>query len=213
MAKVIKRNIDVALAIGVGLTLLVISVIGINGLIVVKQVEAQTTDTAAIAVSATVAQTIDISVSSSALNFGTLSSGSVSATNTNFIVATNATNGYTVTIYDVGDAVTGGLYDSTTTALIAAPSGSASSTLTAGTQGYGAQCSTTDADVNIYAVYNDWTGANNVGPLATTTNNFTSSTAATVGDQSALYLRAAISGTSTAATYYDTVTLTATGSF
>ena len=212
MAKVIKRNIDVALAIGVGLTLLVISVIGINGLIVVKQVEAQTTDTAAIAVSATVAQTIDISVSSSALNFGTLSSGSVSATNTNFIVATNAANGYTVTIYDVGDAVTGGLYDSTTTALIAA-NGSAGSTLTAGTQGYGAQCSTTDADVNIYAVYNDWTGANNVGPLATTTNNFTSSTAATVGDQSALYLRAAISGTSTAATYYDTVTLTATGSF
>ena len=213
MAKVIKRNIDVALAIGVGLTLLVISVIGINGLIVVKQVEAQTTDTAAIAVSATVAQTIDISVSSSALNFGTLSSGSVSATNTNFIVATNATNGYTVTIYDVGDAVTGGLYDSTTTALIAAPSGSVGSTLTAGTQGYGAQCSTTDSDVNIYAVYNDWTGPNNVGPLATTTNNFTSSTSATAGDQSALYLRAAISATSTAGTYEDTITLTATGSF
>ena len=210
MAKVIKRNIDVALAIGVGLTLLVISVIGINGLIVVKQVEAQTTDTAAIAVSATVAQTIDISVSSSALNFGTLSSGSVSATNTNFIVATNATNGYTVTIYDVGDGTTGGL--ATSSALIAAL-GSASSTLTAGTQGYGAQCSTTDADVNIYAVYNDWTGANNVGPLATTTNNFTSSTSATAGDQSALYLRAAISSTSTVGTYEDIITLTATGSF
>ena len=211
MAKVIKRNIDVALAIGIGLLLLVISIIGIQKMVVVDQADAQTTDTAAVTVYATVAQTIDISVSSSALNFGTLSDGSVSATNTNFLVKTNAANGYTVTIYDVGDGTTGGL--ATSSALIAAPSGSVGSTLTAGTQGYGAQCSTTDADVNIYAVYNDWTGANNVGPLATTTNNFTSSTAATVGDQSALYLRAAISGTSTAATYYDTVTLTATGSF
>jgi len=211
MAKVIKRNIDVALAIGIGLLLLVISIIGIQKMVVVDQADAQTTDTAAVTVYATVAQTIDISVSSSALNFGTLSDGSVSATNTNFLVKTNAANGYTVTIYDVGDGTTGGL--ATSSALIAAPSGSVGSTLTAGTQGYGAQCSTTDSDVNIYAVYNDWTGPNNVGPLATTTNNFTSSTSATAGDQSALYLRAAISATSTVGTYEDTITLTATGSF
>ena len=211
MAKVIKRNIDVALAIGIGLLLLVISIIGIQKMVVVDQADAQTTDTAAVTVYATVAPTIDISVSSSVLNFGTLSDGSVSATNTNFLVKTNAANGYTVTIYDVGDGTTGGL--ATSSALIAAPSGSVGSTLTAGTQGYGAQCSTTDSDVNIYAVYNDWTGPNNVGPLATTTNNFTSSTSATAGDQSALYLRAAISATSTVGTYEDTITLTATGSF
>ena len=211
MAKVIKRSIDVALAIGIGLLLLVISIIGIQKMVVVDQADAQTTDTAAVTVYATVAPTIDISVSSSVLNFGTLSDGSVSATNTNFLVKTNAANGYAVTIYDVGDGTTGGL--ATSSALIAAPSGSVGSTLTAGTQGYGAQCSTTDSDVNIYAVYNDWTGPNNVGPLATTTNNFTSSTSATAGDQSALYLRAAISATSTVGTYEDTITLTATGSF
>ena len=180
-------------------------------MVVVDQADAQTTDTAAVTVYAPVAPTIDISVSSSVLNFGTLSDGSVSATNTNFLVKTNAANGYAVTIYDVGDGTTGGL--ATSSALIAAPSGSVGSTLTAGTQGYGAQCSTTDSDVNIYAVYNDWTGPNNVGPLATTTNNFTSSTSATAGDQSALYLRAAISATSTVGTYEDTITLTATGSF
>jgi len=64
MAKVIKRNIDVALAIGIGLLLLVISIIGIQKMVVVDQADAQTTDTAAVTVYATVAPTIDISVSS-----------------------------------------------------------------------------------------------------------------------------------------------------
>lgn len=212
MAKIIKKNIDVALAVGIGLFLLIVSVIGINEMVVVNFADAATTDTAQITVSATVAQTISINVSSSALSLGTLTIGSVSATNTNFTVKTNAGNGYTVSIKDVGDTTNGGLYNTTSTHLIASNE-SASSTLTAGTEGYGVQGTTSDADVNIYPLYNWWEGTNNVGPIKITDLDFCSSSSPTLGDVSGIYIRTAITAITAAGTYEDIITLTATGSF
>jgi len=209
MAKVIKRNIDAGLAIVIGLFLLFVSIIGVNKLIEIKQVDAATTDTAGITVSATVAQTISINVSSSALDLGTLAVGSVSVTSTNFTVKTNAANGYTVTIEGYGDGSTGGLYGTTTSYLVT----STATTLSAGTEGYGAQgTSTNPAKLKIYSAY-DYVGTDQVGALATTPANFASSSSPTTGDTGGLYLKAAISSVTPADTYNDYITLTATGSF
>ncbi len=208
MAKKIKRNLDIIIAIGVGLALVMVAMIGIHEKVApVDYVSAATTSV--ITVSATVGQTIELNVSTTAMVFGTLSSGSVNATTNDFSIKTNAANGYTLTIKDLGDTVLGGLLGTTTEHLIISTT---TSPLTAGTEGYGAQGTTTTGGMSIYSPYN--VVGDSVGQLATTSQNFASSSTATAFDQGTLTLKATIHATSTPAdTYYDTITLTLTGSF
>ena len=91
---------------------------------------------------------------------------------------------------------------------------SASTTLSAGTEGYGAQGTTTEANVSIDAAYDKYDTPNSVGQLQTTDQTFaTQTTGPTTGEQCTLRLKATISSITAAGTYNDTLTLTAVGNF
>lgn len=209
MAKTIKKHWDMVLVGGIGLTLAIIGVLIMSGMIgVPSSVSAATTATATVDVQATVAETISINVSSSVMNLGVLTDSTVSATSNNFTVKTNAGSGFTVTIKDTGSTTSPGLWKSSApTNLI--PSNTATP-LIAGSQGYGAQGTSTA--MGIYSPYN--VSGNNVGGLQITAQNFASSSSATAGAQATLTLKATISATTTAGAYSDNpLTLTAVGSF
>jgi len=209
MAKIIKKHWDITVAVGIGLFLTIAGIVGMLGMISLpSSVSAATTATATVNVQATVAETISITVSSSIMDLGILTDSTVSATSNNFTVKTNAGNGYTVTIKDTGSSTSPGLWKSSApTNLI--PSITATP-LTAGSQGYGAQGTSTA--MGIYSPYN--VSGNNVGQLQITTQNFASSSSATAGAQATLTLKATISATTTAGAYSDNpLTLTAVGSF
>lgn len=210
MAKTIKKHWDIAAVIGIGLFLTIAGIVGMFGMISLpSSVSAATTAT--VDVQATVSETIEISVSSSVMNLGTLSSGSVSATSNDFTIKTNAGSGYTVNLKDKNYTPTSsapGLHKiSSPTSTIA----SASTTLLIGTEGYGAQGTTTDGDVNIDAAYGK--SGNSVGGLEITDQAFCTAGSATAGDQTTLTLKTTISATTTAGSYEDQLTLTAVGSF
>jgi len=213
MAKTIKKHWDLVLVGGIGLTLAIIGVLIMSGMIgMPSSVSAATTATATVDVSATVAETIEITASSGAMSLGTLSSGSVSATSNNFTVKTNAAGGYTVNLKDKDYSPTSsdpGLHKLTAPASTIA---SASTTLSPGTAGYGAQGTTTDSDVTIAPAYNKTGDA--VGKIeVTSAQNFASSSSPTLGDQSTLTLKATISTITVAGAYQDQLTLTAVGTF
>ena len=208
MAKTIRKHWDMALMVGFGLFLMIAAIITVKTAVPIPfpSVQAATTSATSVVVTATVSPTIEIHVSSTTLKLGTLSSGSISATNTNFTVKTNSGSGYTVTIQDTRE----GLYSTSASHKIAANT-SASTTLTINNEGYGAQGNATTG-ASIYKLY-DYAGTNTVGPLATTTQNFASSSSATLGDQAKLYVKASITATTSAGTYRDNITLTAVGGF
>ena len=175
----------------------------------IKQVDAQTTDSAAVIVSATVAQTISIDVSSSALDLGTLSASAINTTNTNFTVKTNAANGYTITIEGYGNGTTGGLLGTTTNYLIT----STAATLVINSEGYGAQgTSTAPTKLKIYSGYDKY-GSEDVGAISKGSANFASSSSPTTADTGGLYVKASIAALTPADTYWDNIILTVTGSF
>ena len=212
MAKTIKKHWDMVLVGGIGLTLAIIGMLVMSEVMVFPNfVSAATTSATTVNVTATIAETIEITVTSTTMDLGALTTGAVASTSDNFTVKTNAGGGYTVNLKDKNYTPTStnpGLHKLTTpTDEIV----SASTTLTAGTEGYGAQGTTTDPNVTIDAAYNK-TG-NAVGALATSDQNLATGDAATTGDQSTLKLLAAISAITGAGSYEDQLTLTAVGSF
>ncbi len=124
-----------------------------------------------IAVTATVDPTITMSLSGNSTAFGTLSSTSVttSSPNITLTISTNATNGYTVTVQDAGNAANPGLYNSTAAFLIGSGDYSYNNSADLGSvAGYGAQCSSASATCS--SPYN--VSGNNVGGYELTAQNF-----------------------------------------
>ena len=213
MAKTIRKHWDMALMVGFGLFLMIAAIITVKTAVPIpfQSVQAATTSATTVDVTATVAETIEITVSSSDMDLGALSASSISSTTNNFVVKTNAGSGYTVNLKDKDYAATTslpGLHKlSAPTSTIA----SASTTLVADTEGYGAQGTTTDSDVTISTAYRK-TGTQ-VGKLEITDQAFATSSSATLGDQSTIILQATISSITAAGSYVDQLTLTAVGSF
>jgi len=136
--------------------------------------------------------------------------GSVSIGSTadiNLQVGTNNPLGWNVTARGTND----GLYSTTTDYTISTVS--ATSTLAAGTDGYGANAESTLAGATIGNLY-DYYGSNTVGEITTTTANtlVDKSSANGMGSVANMQIRAAATSTVPAATNYsDTITLTASG--
>jgi hypothetical protein len=158
--------------------------------------------------SASIDPSITFSVSANASEFGSLSTGSIttSTPNITLTIATNAGSGYSITVKDLGSGAAGGLYNTAQSALIA----SASATLSAGTEGYGIQGAS--ATATIAAPYNgssNTVGALQITPqtLATYTTNTTANHTVTVTH------KAAVSGSTKAGYYYDTITYIGTANF
>lgn len=161
-----------------------------------------------VVLTASVDPSITFSLSANASAFGTLSTGSISTSSPNITltVATNGSGGYTITVRDQGSGAADGLYNSASAALI----DSATATLSAGTEGYGIQASS--ATATITAPYN--VSGNDVGALQITAQSLaTYSTNTTANHTVTVTHKAAISGSTKAGSYSDTLTYIATGNF
>ncbi len=143
--------------------------------------------------------TIDFALDTTNANFGTLSSSQVNETSNsvNITINTNANSGYTLQVYDTGDTSSGGLYNGTATHLIT----SNDTTLTAGTEGYGIQATSSTATIdNKYDVSSD-----EVGGLGVSANNLATNTSAVTNESVTINIKAAIAGSTPAGDYQDTI--------
>jgi len=165
-----------------------------------------------IPVTATVNPSITFTVANTAFALGDLSPSGISTSNLNNIsVGTNATGGYSITVQDVGGTGTGnsGLYSSGVSNLIA----STTTTLVAGAEGYGGQCAVTagsgSCDFSLTSAGEAVTGFSDSSWSAFA--HYSSKPSST--DTYQIRVKAAISTSTTAGYYQDTLTLVATGNF
>ena len=192
-----------------GLAILVlIGTVGVE-LFTPKEVSADATST--VGVTATVESWLTFQVSTTSVSLtpalvdstGTPHIGSSTAIT--LTLGTNNTNGWSITI----QGANGGLYSNTASHLISTVSGT--STLSAGTDGYGANATATYSGVTIGNYYDYW-GTDTVGEIASSTSH----TLASKSDPNVqtdvvdMKIKAAAEATTPAANdYSDTITLTA----
>ena len=164
-----------------------------------------------VTVSATVGSSITCSTNNTTTAFGAITSGAVSTAspNASSTMTCNSASGCTLSVIDAGNASSPGL--ATTTPAYLIPSTTA--TLAAGTEGYGIQATTTASGsggtLGINATYNKINS--DVGALSLTTVTLASSTAAVSNREVVVTHKAAISVTTHAASYVDTITYSCTG--
>jgi len=166
-----------------------------------------------VSVSATVTTSVTCNLSTTTTAFGNIDSSAVytSSPNVTTTVSCNPGAGCTVTIRDQGDGTNGGLYKSTApTYLIPSPAAGfpATSTLVAGTDGYGIQAATTTAGsggtLSLNSIYT-YSG-NTVGKLATTTQTLASSSQPVANREVVVTHKVAVSALAPAGNYSDTIT-------
>lgn len=162
-----------------------------------------------VTVSGVISQMLTFSLSTNATDFTTLNASNVltSSPVTTMNIASNAAGGYTINVQDQGDGTSPGLYSASSGKVIA----SSTKTLSAGTEGYGIQCAVTGTG-NAVSPYN--VTGNNVGGLScTTASPMASSTGPVDNDALTVTYKAAISNSTPAGSYVDTITYVAAGSF
>lgn len=203
MAEKIKEHWPIAFSVGMGLFLAIIGMLMISGTIGLPNPASAATET--VTVTATIVESISISVTptSTALSPDLVDiSGNTfigSSTDIQIVVSTNNSGGYNLTIEGANNGL------ATSSFLIA--SVSPTSTIVAGTDGYGANA--TSVQATITANYDYW-GTDDVGQIATSTalssygNPVTNST-------TTIKIKAAADSAQEAGVYEDTITLTATG--
>ncbi len=156
--------------------------------------------------------TVSCSSNISSTDFGTLTDASIStaAPNASTTMSCTYASGCTLYVKDAGSGSQPGLYKSTSPTYTIV---SATATLSAGTDGYGLQATTTAAGsggtLSINIIYNK-TG-NNVGGLSLTDVVLASSTAAITDREVVVTHKAAISAIATAGSYSDTITYSCVG--
>lgn len=160
--------------------------------------------------------TISCSTDKSSTAFGVLTASAVSTSTSNAsttISCANTTNGCALYINDAGGGGNPGLWNSTSSKLIASPnvSFSATTTLAINTEGYGIRATSTatgSGALNFNSRYSqagDW-NVNTVGGLATTTKAMASSTADVTNREVVVVHKAAASSTTISGSYNDTIT-------
>jgi hypothetical protein len=155
------------------------------------------------------AATVSCSANISSTSFPAMDSSSVFTASPNAsttISCSGTSGGCTLYVKDVGSGSQPGLWNSTSSYLIRSPNAafSATTTLVAGTEGYGIQATTTASGLTLAARYNQ-TG-NTVGGLATTTLVLASSTADISTSTVNVVHKAAVSANTLSGSYNDTIT-------
>lgn len=179
---------------------------------------AGTTDTGKIAdviitndqipVTATVNPTLSFTVANTTLALGVLASNSIATTGYNNItIGTNGTGGYTISVKDIGNNSSPGLYNSTASKLIASAD---ASPLTTDSEGYGGQCNKVGGSGSC-----TFTGtSDNVNGFTLTGGTFASYGSKPSGtDTFQIRVKATIATSTEPGSYADTLTLIATGNF
>ncbi|MFH1246678.1 MAG: hypothetical protein V1489_02815 [Candidatus Liptonbacteria bacterium] len=156
--------------------------------------------------------TVSCSTSPSSFSFGTLVSSSISSADSSSTTTFSCTysGGCTLTISDAGSGSAAGLYKSSAPTYLIP---SASSTLTAGTEGYGIQVSTSTAGSGAVLTTNSLyaTTGNKVGDLRRTSTALASSSAVITNREIIVALLAAINSSTIAGSYSDTITYSCSG--
>ncbi len=209
MAEKIKKHKDIVFVLGIGLVLTIAAIIGTSGMIAIPNFASAAT-TATVGVTATVEPWITITadpnsvtLSPSLVNIGGGTSIGSSTQNVAIDVGTNSDSGWSVSIKGANDGLE---YSATGTIASVA----ASSTLVAGTDGYGANASTTLAGVTIGSLYSDW-GTAKVGEIKTGGQTLASKTTSQASQTIAtMKVYAAATSTKPSGSYTDTITLTVT---
>ncbi len=164
--------------------------------------------------------TVSCSVDNSSTAFGVLSDTVIATSSPNITVSSTCTYsaGCTITVLDAGSGSNPGLWNSTSSALIESSNASyaASSTLVAGTEGYGIRATTTASGsggtLGIATRYNTGLAgglagsAQDVGGLSLSAITLASSTAAVTSREIAVTHKAAIASNTPGGTYSDTIT-------
>ncbi len=169
--------------------------------------------TSAVSVTATVSQNITCSTAAASTAFGTLTTATVATSTPNATTTMSCGNvgaGCTLFVKDVN----GGLAtDSPAYTIKSAAAGfAATSTLVAGTEGYGLQATSSTTGVETgqaftFAVRYAWaTSTHNVGGATTTNQTIVSTTATSSGRAIHVTHKAAIADVTQAALYTDTIT-------
>lgn len=167
----------------------------------------------AVTVSASVTAVISCSTNQSSTAFGTLTDSTVATASPNAsstMSCANSSTGCVLYIKDAGNSTNGGLATSTPAYLIPSPNAAfaATSTLVAGTEGYGVNATTTatgtGATLTIAARYLQ-TG-NTVGGLVVTNQTLGSTSATSSSREVVVTHKAAISASTPAGSYADTIT-------
>jgi hypothetical protein len=155
------------------------------------------------------AATVSCSTNISSTSFPTLTSFSVSTASPNAsttISCSGTVAGCSLFVKDAGSGSNPGLWNSTSSVLIPSPNAafSATSTLAAGTDGYGIQATTTASGLTLAARYNQ--SGNTVGGLSLTDLTLASSTADIASSTVNITHKAAVSASTLSGTYNDTIT-------
>ena len=209
MAKTIKKHKEIIFTIIVGLLITITGIVGMYGVVPTFTNTVEAATTAEVSVTATVQEWISITASSTA----TLSPDLVdingvvhlaSSTGLGFIAKSNSADGYTVTITGANDGLDGSVSGS-----IASVGLAATTTIAAGTDGYGVQASSTEATVD--ALYDNW-GNDTLGSAHTTGQSMVDYTGPTDADGHLVGFRiaAACDAQQESGSYTDTITLTIT---
>lgn len=203
MAEKIKEHWPIAFSVGMGLFLAIVGMLMISGTIGLINPASAATET--VIVTATVQESLSISVSptSTALSPDLVDLGGStyigSSADISIVVSTNNSGGYNLTIEGANNGL------ATSSYLIA--SVTATGTIAAGTDGYGANA--TSVQATITANYDYW-GTNIVGQIATS-SALSSYSSPVTNSTTTIKVEAAADSLQEAGTYEDTITLTATG--
>jgi len=198
--KIIKKHWDITLLLGIGAVLIIAGVIGIVGWPKLASGEE-------ITVTATVSEWMTLAASASTT--GTLSPDLVdtagvthigSSTPLTLTMGTNSSDGYSVT----ASSSNAGLKATTTIS-----TGIATTTLSAGVNGYGIQATSTVSNL-VQAVYNWATSTQNVGAATSSTKMLSKSTTASA-DVVWMTVKAACLVTTAVGSYTDKLTFTMVG--
>ncbi len=203
MTEKIKKHWPIAFSIGVGLFLATVGMLMISGTIGLSGPASAATET--VTVTATVVESLSISVSPTTTALSPdlvdISGGTFigSSTDIQIIVSTNNGGGYNLTIEGANNGL------ATSTYLIA--SVTATGTIVAGADGYGANATSVQATVD--EDYDYW-GTDVVGQIATSTA-LSSYGSPVTNSTTTIKIEAAADSAQEAGVYEDTITLTATG--
>ena len=163
----------------------------------------------------TVNEAVSCSTDISSTSFGVLTDSSVITASSNASTTMSCSNtgtGCALSVLDAGNAVNGGLATTTPAYLIPSPNAAFDpfAALVAGTEGYGITATTTTGGsggtLAIYSRYDKDSGGNTVGKLQVAAFGLASSTAAITNRQLIVKHKAAISATTQAGAYEDTIT-------
>lgn len=209
MAEKIKKHKDIVFVLGVGLVLTIAAIAGMSGMVAIPNFASAAT-TATVGVTATVESWLTITVNPSSVTLspslvdtaGTTRIGS-STSNVAIDVGTNSSNGWNIGIKGANNAL---IYGATGTIA----SVTASSTLNAGADGYGANATNSLAGVTIGPYYKHW-ATTDVGEIKTGGQTLASKTTLQAAQTVAtMKVYAAATSTKPSGSYTDTITLTVT---